>query len=129
MRIRGRDAFGGLALVALVFALVLAPVLLVLTVRAPTGHVISGRFSAASCPSSTDLRCYGAVVTNAGDAPTAVRCTLVPQGGPPATFFNDTDRYESGGTLGPGTSITLLIKLEPSARSSPALPKLSCEPA
>jgi hypothetical protein len=111
-------------------------VMLVLTLntdaKAPsntlTVKVTVGRFSAASCPVTEDERCYGAVVTNTGDAQTNVDCRLIGAGGPTAAFFNGSTHYVSGGTLLPDSSITLLIKLQPSLDASPALPQLECKP-
>ena len=118
---------GNLALLALVVALLLTPVLLFLTVRTPPpASVTVGRFTTASCSGVSTSRCYGAVVTNTGDRDTGLRCVLVPQGGPPAAFLNGQQVYESGGVLAPGSSLTLVISLEPSERASPALPLLTC---
>ena len=116
------------AILMLVGAIAAVPVLLVLTVNTSSTSVTVGRFSTASCPSKGDVRCYGAVVTNTGGSETGLDCRLIPQGGPPATFFNGSTRYVSGGSLLPRSSITLMIKLAPSVDVSPALPKLACEP-
>jgi len=128
---RGR-ALSNLPLVLLGVSIALIPVMIVLTVNTSANttpaSVTVGRFSAASCPATEEERCYGAVVTNTGDEPAGVDCRLTGAGGPPAAFFNQTTRYESKGTLPPGSSITLLIKLEPSVNVSPALPRLECEP-
>jgi hypothetical protein len=113
----------GVALAVLVFTLALLPVLLTLTVRTGAASLAVGRFSAASCGLSSTERCYGAIVTNTGQQDVSLRCTLISEGGPPATFFNAAP---SGAVLQAGTSVTLLIKLEPAAGLSPALPKLSC---
>jgi len=123
---RGERIVSNLAFVALIVALVLAPVLLVLTLRTSTTSITVGRFTAASCGGPSTSRCYGAVVTNTGDRDTSVRCVLVPQGGPPAAFLNGSQVYESGGLLPPASSLTLVISLEPSERASPALPLLTC---
>jgi hypothetical protein len=116
------------ALLVLVFALGLTPVLLVLTLRTSSASVTEGTFSATSCGGSTSERCYGAVVTNTGQTATGVRCGLLAQGGPPATFLNGDTTYVSGGTLAPGSSLTLQIKMQPSRNASPALPRLDCQP-
>jgi hypothetical protein len=128
MRIPRERALSNAALVILVLALVLTPVLLVLTLRTSAASVTVGRFSATSCGTSTSERCYGAVVTNTGQRATGIHCSLIPQGGPPATFFNESATYVSGGALAPGSSVTLQIKLHPSPNASPALPKLTCQP-
>jgi hypothetical protein len=124
--IRGERVVGNLALVVLVIALVLTPVLLILTLRTSTASITVGRFTAASCGGPSTSRCYGAVVTNTGDRDTALRCVLVPQGGPPAAFLSGSQVYESGGVLQPGSSLTLVISLQPSEHASPALPLLTC---
>src|SRR5438128_663244 len=129
MKARFDNVFGTLAFALLVLAIAAVPVLLFLTVRSNPGKVTVGRFSAASCPTSGNVRCYSAVVTNTGTRSTAVACSLLPEGGPLATFLNDTTRYVSGGLLAPGSSVELLIKLHPNSGASPALPVLRCEPA
>jgi hypothetical protein len=116
------------ALLILVLALGLTPVLLFLTLRAPSASVTVGRFSATTCGGAPTERCYGAVVTNSGQRASGLHCTLVPEGGPSATFLNGTPTYVSGGTLAPGSSVTLQIKLQPSPTASPALPRLDCQP-
>ena len=128
MRERLEDLFGHLAPAALVLALLLVPVLLVLSARTESARITAGRFSAASCPGAPDLRCYGAVVTNTGQRSTGLECSLLPEGGAPATFLNDQTRFSSDGALEPESSITVLIKLQPSTSTSPALPKLVCKP-
>ena len=128
-RLRRDSVLSHVAIGLLVAAIAAVPVMLVLTVNTSAASVTVGRFSTASCPSKDDVRCYGAVVTNTGDGQTGVDCRLVPQGGPPATFFNGTTKYVSGGSLLPSSSITLMIKLAPSVDASPALPTLACEPA
>ena len=128
---RGR-AFSNLPLVLLGVAIVLVPVTLVLALNTSAttspASVTVGRFATASCPASEEERCYAAVVTNTGEGATGVDCRLIGAGGPPATFFNETPRYVSMGALAPGSSITLMIKLEPAVDVSPALPLLACDP-
>jgi hypothetical protein len=123
VRATGERVLSGVVLAVLVLALALLPVLLMLTVRTAAASLTVGRFSAASCGVASTERCYGAVVTNTGQQDTSLRCTLISEGGPPATFFNAAP---SGSILPAGSSVTLLIKLQPSANVSPALPKLSC---
>jgi hypothetical protein len=115
-------------------SLALIPVMLFLALHTPQGsqaaaRVTVGRFATTtSCPAAEEERCYGAPVTNTGESPTGVDCTLTDVGGAPAVFFNGTTRYMSGGTIPAGGSITLLIKLAPSIEASPALPQLTCVP-
>lgn len=130
--LRRGKALSNIPLVLLGVSIALIPVMLWLTfnttANTSSASVTVGRFSTASCPATEEERCYGAVVTNTGDEPTGVDCRLIGAGGPPAAFFNETTRYVSKGTLPPGSSITLLIKLEPSVVVSPALPRLECKP-
>jgi hypothetical protein len=128
VRILRESVVSRLALLMLVLTLGLTPVLLFMTLRGPSASVTVGRFSATSCGAGASERCYSAVVTNTGQGDTGLRCSLIPEGGPPATFLNGTPTYLSGGTIAPGSSLTLQIKLQPSANASPALPKLDCQP-
>jgi hypothetical protein len=132
-RLQGDKAFSNIPLMLLGLALALIPVMLVLTFTmsdeapAAAAQVTVGRFSTASCPTTAEERCYGAVVTNTSDVASGVDCRLEGAGGPPAEFFNHSTRYVSQGTLEAHSSITLLIRLEPSITASPALPLLVCE--
>ncbi|HEY7401033.1 MAG TPA: hypothetical protein VH989_09065 [Actinomycetota bacterium] len=130
---RRGESLRNLPIVVLGLCLALIPVTLFLALHTTEGVTTAslavGRFSTTtSCPATEEERCYGAPITNTGEAPTGVDCTLTDVGGPPAQFFNGTTRYVSAGAIAPGGSITLLIKLAPSIEASPALPQLTCVP-
>jgi hypothetical protein len=128
VRILRERVVSNFALTVLVLTLGLTPVLLVLTLRTSSASLTVGTFSATSCGASTSERCYGAVVTNTGQITTGLHCSLIAQGGPPATFLSGDTTYVSGGRLQPGSSLTLQIKMHPSPNASPALPGLECQP-
>jgi hypothetical protein len=114
----------------LIVAVAAFAILFFLLWRGPAvAQIETGAPVPVDCPSGAGAPvCYGADVTNVGDAAQQIRCQVTPGPDSAALFGNGDDVYSSPVPLEVGNSITLTIRVSPSEGSTiVSEPTVSCE--
>ncbi len=125
----GRRNVGGVILSSLLLAsIAFGAVLIGLQLRpdAPV-RFTWGDAQGRECPQGVGSpACFSFVVTNLGNRPATVRCTVAAPGGARAAFLNRETAYQSLRPLEPGVGLELTVKVDPSPQDTAPTPSLDC---
>jgi hypothetical protein len=127
-----RDA-SSTALTVTLFALVMGAVVLsAALVRAPgaTATAAVSDPAAVDCPAGFHAPvCYQFNLTNMGSGTGNFRCLLVGATGTVASFADGTPTYVTKNPLGPGDTLTVMLKVEAIDGNTIGPPGIVCDPA
>jgi hypothetical protein len=126
---RGRRNVGSTVLSLLLLASIAAGAVLLSLQLRPDAPIrfAWGDAQGRACPRGVGSpACFAFVVTNVGNRPATVQCTVAAAGGARAAFLNRETVYRSLRPLEPGVGLELIVKVDPSEDDAAPAPTLAC---